>query len=65
MHTVMFRLTRKAKSERGYTLLEYCAGAAVIASIIWGALNYMGTNVGGFLHGVGDWATRRAGEISS
>ncbi|MBX7144290.1 MAG: hypothetical protein K1X79_07545 [Oligoflexia bacterium] len=65
MQTVLIRLTRKARSEKGYTLLEYCAGAAVIASIIWGAMNYMGTNVGGFLRGVGDWATARTGEISS
>ncbi len=57
-----FRLIRK--EERGYTLLEYCAGAAVIAGIIFVALQAMGTNLSGYLGAIGNWATRRASEIS-
>jgi Flp pilus assembly pilin Flp len=59
----LFGLTRK--DERGFTLLEYCAGAAVIAGIIFAALQAMGTNLSNYLGAIGNWATRRAAEISS
>ena len=55
----------KARNQRGFTLLEYCAGAAVIAGIIFAALHAMGENLGSYLGAIGDWATRRAAEISS
>lgn len=58
-------LRLKGKKEQGYTLLEYCAGAAVIAGIIFAALQSMGNNLSGYLGAIGSWATRRAGEISS
>ena len=59
---IWFRLI--GKEERGYTLLEYCAGAAVIAGIIFVALQAMGTNLSSYLGAIGSWATRRASEIS-
>lgn len=62
-HTNLFSL-KGSKSERGYTLLEYCAGAAVIAGIIFAALETMGGNLSAYLGAIGDWATRRASEIS-
>lgn len=52
------------KKQRGYTLLEYCAGAAIIAGILWTALNALGGNLGALLDAVGAWATRRTGQIS-
>ncbi len=51
-------------NERGYTLLEYCAGAALIAGIIWVALNTMGQNVSALLNAIGQWAASRTGGIS-
>jgi Flp pilus assembly pilin Flp len=52
------------EKEKGYTLLEYCAGAAVIAGILWTALNALGGNLSGLLNAVGTWAERRTDSIS-
>ena len=54
----------KAKDQRGFTLLEYCAGAAIIAGVLWGALTAMGTGMDGLIRSIGTWATARSGEIS-
>jgi hypothetical protein len=52
------------KTQKGYTLLEYCAGAALIAGIIWVALNAMGQNITALLNAIGQWAVNRAGGIN-
>ncbi len=36
----------------------------MILVTIWGALTVMGNNIEGLLGSIGDWATRRQGEIS-
>lgn len=56
---------RSVKDERAYTLLEYCAGAAVVLTIIWGALTAMGGNLADMLDSIGSWATKQATEISA
>ena len=53
----------RGHKERGYTLLEYCAGAAIIGGILWTALNGLGGDIQGLLNAVGQWSTARAGEI--
>jgi hypothetical protein len=50
--------------ERGYTLLEYCAGAAIIAGILWTALNSLGGDLSQLLNAVGQWAQTRTGSIT-
>lgn len=45
------------RRQRGYTLLEYCAGAAVVAGVLWGALDSMGKNLAKFNEGISQWAT--------
>jgi len=50
--------------ERGYTLLEYCAGAAIIAGILWTALNSLGGNLSQLLTAVGNWAQARQENVS-
>ena len=52
-----------SKGEKGYTLLEYCAGAAIIAGVLWTALNSLGSNLSGLLNAVGTWAQTRTSEI--
>jgi Flp pilus assembly pilin Flp len=47
------------RCERGYTLLEYCAGAAIIAGILWTALSNLGTDLSGLLDAVGAWSNSR------
>jgi hypothetical protein len=54
---------QRERRERGYTLLEYCAGAAIITGILWGSLSYLGNSMENLLRGVGDWAQSRATEI--
>ncbi|MGI6523794.1 MAG: hypothetical protein ACOX2O_00650 [Bdellovibrionota bacterium] len=53
----------RSKKEAAYTLLEYCAGAAVIAGIVWVAVSALGSNLGDLLGAIGEWATTRATEI--
>lgn len=48
--------TAKNKNEKGYTLLEYCAGAAIVVSVLYGALNTLGKDLKTFLGKIGDWA---------
>jgi hypothetical protein len=54
---------RKEVGQRGYALLEYCAGAAIIAGVVWGSLGYLGNSLDGLIRGIGDWAQARATEI--
>ena len=54
-----------SKRERGYTLLEYCAGAAIIAGILWTALNNLGTDLGQLLGAVGTWADNRSDNLNN
>lgn len=53
------------RGDRGYTLLEYCAGAAVIAGVVWVALGNLGGAMSGFLDGLAGWTRDRTGSISS
>lgn len=54
----------RKNGQRGYTLLEYCAGAAIIAGILWTALSALGGNLSGLLNSVGAWASRREANVS-
>lgn len=57
--------TKQENWERGYTLLEYCAGAAIIAGILWTALTALGGNLSDLLNAVGQWAQRRSNGIAN
>jgi len=57
------KMKKQNKKQQGYTLLEYCAGAAIIAGILWTALNTMSTNMSTLLTNVGTWATSRANTV--
>lgn len=64
MKTSEIKNRRKRSRQRGYTLLEYCAGAAVIMVTVWFAMNTMGTSVAGLLNSIASWANARSGEIA-
>jgi Flp pilus assembly pilin Flp len=51
------------KNQRGYALLEYCAGAAILAAVMYAGLQSMGSQVSGLLTKVGTWAAARSAEI--
>ena len=55
----------KRRRQRGYALLEYCAGAAIIASVLWVSLNHLGESLSGILEGVATWAETRAADIGT
>lgn len=55
--TQLIRIIKK--EERGYTLLEYCAGAAVIAGIVWTGLSALGGSLNTFLGNLGTWVETR------
>ena len=53
------------KSERGFTILEYCAGAVVVMVVLWTAFDALGGNIKEFMEGVGGWLSKKGKEISS
>lgn len=46
------------KGEKGFTLLEYCAGAAVLLAIVYVGLSALGTSMQQFLTNIGGWLTQ-------
>lgn len=53
----------RAVNEKGFTLLEYCAGAAVLVTLVYGAFNALGGNLQGFFQALGEWVANRQGDI--
>jgi Flp pilus assembly pilin Flp len=50
--------TAKNKNEKGYTLLEYCAGAVIVVTLVYQGLNTLGGDLKQFLTGIGEWAKK-------
>ncbi len=65
----MLRRTKRSNKMRsnecGFALLEYCAGAAVIAAVIWGAFYALGGDIKQFMTDIGTWAKNRGTEVSN
>jgi len=59
----LIRFRKKCGDDKGFTLLEYCAGAVIICTTIWGAMGALGNQLTGFLTDVGTWAEQRGDEI--
>ena len=53
----------KRNLEQGFALLEYSAGAAVVATILWLGMTNMGNGVRGMLDQIGNWATQQSAQI--
>jgi Flp pilus assembly pilin Flp len=58
------KTNQKRKKSAGYTLLEYCAGAAIIAGVIWTALNTLGGDMRDLLNAIGRWAQGRTATVN-
>jgi hypothetical protein len=56
-------LNIKKKNQKAYTLLEYCAGAAIIAGIVFTALSNLGGSMSDYLGSLSGWVATRAGEV--
>jgi len=53
-----------AKKQKGYTLLEYAAGAAVLMGLLYIGVKAMGGGVQDLLEAVGVWARSRSGDLT-
>ena len=58
-------LYRRSRPESGFTLLEYCAGAVVMLTIVYVAMRGMGDSLATFLTAIGDWAKGQGTSISA
>lgn len=54
---------RVNRREQGFTLFEYCAGAAVILGVVWAAMTGLGTSMSELINSISGWAKARATEI--
>ena len=55
----------KTSKERGYTLLEYAAGAALIAIIVGVTISAIGNGFENLGNSIGAWATREGTELEA
>ncbi|MCB0329630.1 MAG: hypothetical protein KDD70_08200 [Bdellovibrionales bacterium] len=58
-------LSIKKRNQSGYALLEYCAGAAIVAGILWAALSTFGNSVGGLFDALSSWTNARTSEVQT
>ena len=56
---------RFQQNEKGFTLLEYVAGATVLTLTVWAALNQVGVQMEGLLQALEGWIQQRATDISN
>ena len=63
MEWIRFIRSSSLGKKKGYTLLEYCAGAAIIAGIIWVAPNALGGSLSGFIGNLATWVNQRSSEL--
>lgn len=64
MRTYLKRFVRiERKGERGYTLLEYVAGAAIIGGVVFTAVSGFGGNMATFFNSLGSWASGRSASL--
>jgi len=50
-------MNKKSYRERGYSMLEYAAGAAIILAILYGAMNLLEGGVTNLFSSISEWAT--------
>lgn len=56
-------LRRTSKDERGFTLLEYAGGAAVLAGLVFLGFRAFGRNLDSLFQGLSDWTANRTATI--
>ena len=47
--------------ERGFTLLEYCAGAAALVAIVYVSMQTLGNNLSTSFGSINTWMTSKVG----
>jgi hypothetical protein len=61
----MKKWSSSVKNEKGYTLLEYAAGAAVLMGLLYIGVQALGSGVQDLLEAVGVWARSRSGDLTT
>lgn len=56
---------RRKNGEKGFTLLEYTAGAAIMAGVVWTAFNLFGVQMDAFMDNLTTWMGNRALEVDT
>ena len=49
--------TKTSRRERGFTLLEYCAGAAVLIAVVYVGMDAFGQSLSAYFVALGTWLT--------
>ncbi len=65
MKKKLLGLRSRRRGESGFTILEYCAGAAIIIGVVWGAMSTLGTSMGNLIGAITSWANTRTSEINA
>jgi hypothetical protein len=55
---------KNIKNQKGYTLLEYAAGAAVLMGLLYIGVQALGGGIQELLQAVGTWARARSGDLN-
>lgn len=59
-----YKMTGKHhRNQKGYTLLEYAAGATVLLALLYAGLNTMGTGIKDLMGGIGTWAAAQSASL--
>lgn len=53
----------KSKTQKGFTLLEYCAGAAVIIGIAFAGMTALGEGVGDYFDALETWIRGNSAQL--
>ena len=61
----MDRKKGSLRRQKGYTLLEYAAGAAVLMGLLYIGVQALGGGVQDLLEAVGAWARARSGDLTA
>ena len=59
----MIEKRKNTNKERGFTLLEYCAGAAMVMVVLFTAIGKVGTGADALLTNIGTRLTAEAAKI--
>jgi len=59
------KMIRMNKRQKGYTLLEYCMGAAILAGVVWVGLDLFGQQLRSLLNALTQWTLERSQDIQT
>ncbi len=64
MEKKLFRIVKK-NNQKGYSLLEYCVGAAALLGLVYAGMTTLGGNLQTFLSDLGSWIQARGDQMET